>query len=284
MEDKLYKQKYLKYKAKYLNLKEIQTGGITAKTGTYIYVFPTYLKEKMKVNNYKPGILSIKYLSTRDISTILNNIGYECKVGEKKMTIVRSTDSKIAERAKHAASVAGTGIKHAASVAGTGIKHAASVAGTGIKHAASVAGTGISHAAQSVGNKLGESLIKTGESMRTVPPQPALARGESIQPALARGESIQPNERNELETELDELTRRELTRRELTQAASGGATPIPTIELSKSSDLNDIQPIIKAVATKLEVAPNTLCCIAVRMNALTANTIVLFVEGDNIKN
>ena len=273
MEDKLYKQKYLKYKAKYLNLKEIQTGGITAKTGTYIYVFPTYLKEKMKVNNYKPGILSIKYLSTRDISTILNNIGYECKVGEKKMTIVRSTDSKIAERAKHAASVAGTGIKHAASVAGTGIKHAASVAGTGI-----------SHAAQSVGNKLGESLIKTGESMRTVPPQPALARGESIQPALARGESIQPNERNELETELDELTRRELTRRELTQAASGGATPIPTIELSKSSDLNDIQPIIKAVATKLEVAPNTLCCIAVRMNALTANTIVLFVEGDNIKN
>lgn len=261
MDDELYKQKYLKYKAKYLNLKQI--GGITAKTGTWIYVFPDELMEKMKVNNYKSGILSIKYLSVREINNILNNKGYECKVGGNTMTIVRSTDSKIAQGVKNAASAAGTGIAHAASTVGTGIAHVASTTGTsianaastvgtgiknvasatgtGIANAASAAGTGIKNAAQTVGNKLGDSLIKTGESMRTVSQQPALAQ-ESI------------------------------------PVASGGADQI--IQLSKPSDLNDLKSIINEVATKLGVQPNTLCGIAVRMNALTTNTIVLLARGE----
>jgi len=256
MDDEIYRQKYLKYKAKYLNLK--QTGGITAKTGTWIYVFPVELMAKMKINNYKPGILSIKYLSVREINAVLNNIGYECKIGGNIMSIVRSTDSKIVEGVKNAASVAGTGIKNAASVAGTGIVNAASVAGTGIVNAASTAGTGIKnaassagtgivnaassagtgikYAAQSVGNKLGETLIRTGERMRTLP------SGELI------------------------------------PVASGGADQI--IQLSKITDLNDLKSIINDVAIKLGVQPNKLCSIAVRMKAQTANTIVSMAIGE----
>jgi len=247
MNDEFYKPKYLKYKAKYLNLK--QTGGITAKTGTWIYVFPITLMTAMKVNNYNSGILSVKYLSVREINNVLNNIGYECKVGGTTMTIVKSTDLQIAEGITNAASIAGTKITRAASVAGTGIARAASVAGTGIAHAASVTGTGIARASQSLGNKIGESLIKTGESMRTPLPQPVLAPGESMQTPV-----LQP------------------------AIVSGGANQI--IQLSKSSDLNDLKSIINDVATKLEVQPNTLCCIAVRMNALTANTIVLMIKGE----
>jgi len=232
MDDELYKQKYLKYKAKYLNLK--QTGGITAKTGPWIYVFPVELMGKMKVNNYKSGILSVKYLSVREINNVLNNRGYECKVGGNTMTLVRSSDSQFAEGVKNVASAAGTGIKNVASAAGTGIAHAASVTGTSIAHAASVTGTSIQNAAHTVGNQIGNSLIRTGESMRTIPQQPITV-------------------------------------------ASGGADQI--IQLSKPSDLNDLKSIINEVATKLGVQPNTLCGIGVRMNTLTANTLILLVRG-----
>jgi len=81
--DEIYRQKYLKYKAKYLDLKE-QQGGVTYLNGLYVFFFPGDL-EKIKTlgNNEHTNVLKQYF------DTFTNSIGKEAfyyKINDKPPT------------------------------------------------------------------------------------------------------------------------------------------------------------------------------------------------------
>ena len=81
MEEDIYKQKYLKYKKKYLNLVE-QYGGLTMNDGIKCFFTSEELANQIKSSPKVPKLSAIV--------TILNNQAYVINDGENKLDLVTS--------------------------------------------------------------------------------------------------------------------------------------------------------------------------------------------------
>ena len=91
--DEIYYQKYLRYKAKYLNLK--QTGGVTLKDGVYCFftsdVQATNLADAFNPENYGK---TRKAPSYEEIKKILNKKAYMIKDMDKDLSLVKGKEEK----------------------------------------------------------------------------------------------------------------------------------------------------------------------------------------------
>jgi hypothetical protein len=91
--DEQYYSKYLKYKAKYLQLVEQQGGLITLKSGMYAYLLTEYDAKEVCTE-----VLN-KVANIRNIHTSLNNKGYYVKNGDTKVYKIKSTIQQAKEKA-----------------------------------------------------------------------------------------------------------------------------------------------------------------------------------------
>ena len=149
--DEYYYQKYLKYKNKYLELKQYEGGGMLSEmlpeTGIYAY-FCNKAQADRICSNAKFGKTTTAYNINKILSEDKNFIAYKGKHGDTKLTRIRQyTIVKATNATTSAARYAGTATTDAARYVGT----VATSAGTAVGSAATSAGTAIGSAATSAG-------------------------------------------------------------------------------------------------------------------------------------
>jgi hypothetical protein len=159
MED-IYFKKYLKYKAKYTQLK--QMGGVTLVQGDHMYFIPVT----------SAGMLCPKGAgkaspSNKEINNILDKAGliYRGKLGERKLTLVESNTSK-AKRLAYEATVAAKeaaikGVKATGSAIASGAKMAGEVALVGTV----LAGQAVASGVKATGSAIASGVKATGSAI-----------------------------------------------------------------------------------------------------------------------
>ena len=116
--DEYYYQKYLKYKNKYLELKQYEGGGMLPETGIYAYFCNNVYADKICEEIYKKTTTS--YNINKILSADKNVIAYKGKHGDTKLTRIRQYNTVKATNATSAAAkFAGQSASAAASKAGT---------------------------------------------------------------------------------------------------------------------------------------------------------------------
>lgn len=92
MQNDIYYQKYLKYKAKYMELKK-QEGGVTLKNGDYVFFCSKDEADKIckATSEGSAGTSSGKAPSLNEINKILHKIAYRGAEGETKIEKVRTS-------------------------------------------------------------------------------------------------------------------------------------------------------------------------------------------------
>ena len=114
MQNDIYYEKYLKYKAKYQALKE-QQGGLTMKNGVYAYFCEASVADQICANVHGTSPSNSK------INEILEKSGdvYRGKNGDKQLVLVKESiykklEKKVSDKAKKLANNAGVAIKNVA--------------------------------------------------------------------------------------------------------------------------------------------------------------------------
>lgn len=164
MQNDPYYEKYLKYKAKYMALKEQQGGLLTLKNGVYAFFCSA------EIANAICAAIHGDAPSNAKLNEILEKSGvaYRGKNGDLELSIVKEsslkkTQAKAGVLAGQAASAAGTLASQAASKAGQLASQAATKAGQLASQAAAVAVPAITKAASSAGSAL-STLGRTAAS------------------------------------------------------------------------------------------------------------------------
>jgi hypothetical protein len=137
--DDYYYQKYLKYKNKYLELKQYEGGGYIPDTGVYIYFCNNkYVNSICKAANEKT-------LTSYNINNILSKgISFKGKQGSSQLTqITQSTIESIKESTKTGASYLGRMAETAARESAKGAAKGAAFLGTAAETAARESGKAI---------------------------------------------------------------------------------------------------------------------------------------------
>jgi hypothetical protein len=185
MQDDIYYEKYLKYKAKYLALKEQEGGLLTLKSGTYVF----FCNSKY-VDQICPSIHG-KSPSNAKLNEILSkaDISYRAKNGDTKLELVAQSQlhkqlamSKVAlkntsESLKQTASNVGTAVAARAREVGsavvTGARAVGSTVGsavaTGARNVGSAIATGaraVGSAAVDVGSHLKQQTVATYKNVK----------------------------------------------------------------------------------------------------------------------
>ena len=155
--DEYYYQKYLKYKNKYLELKQYEGGGMLSgmlpETGIYAYFCNKEQADRI-CSNATFGKTTTAYNINKILSEDKNFIAYKGKHGDTKLTKIRQyTIVKATNATTSAARYAGT----AATSAGTAIGNAATTAGNAAMNRGSDFASGVATRA----GKLGESASKS---------------------------------------------------------------------------------------------------------------------------
>ena len=147
--DEYYYQKYLKYKNKYLELKQYEGGGMLPETGIYAYFCNKADADKICEAIYKKTTTS--YNINKILSDDKNFIAYKGKQGDTKLTRIRQYNRvKAANATSAAANFAGKSASAAASKAG---KSMASF-GTSAMRLGSNFTSGVADRATAVGKEL----------------------------------------------------------------------------------------------------------------------------------
>ena len=147
--DEYYYQKYLKYKNKYLELKQYEGGGMLPETGIYAYFCNKADADKICEAIYKKTTTS--YNINKILSDDKNFIAYKGKQGDTKLTRIRQYNRvKAANATSAAANFAGKSASAAASKAG---KSMASF-GTSAMRLGSNFTSGVADRANAVGKEL----------------------------------------------------------------------------------------------------------------------------------
>jgi len=144
--DDYYYQKYLKYKNKYLELKQYEGGGIVPETGIYAY-FCNKAQADRICSDPKFGKTTTSYNINKILSEDKNFIAYKGKQGDTKLTKIRQYTTVKATKATTSAA------RYAATATGTAAKTAATATGTAAKTAATATGTAARYAATAVMNR-----------------------------------------------------------------------------------------------------------------------------------
>jgi hypothetical protein len=132
--DEYYYQKYLKYKNKYLELKQYEGGGI--ETGVYAY-FCNKAQADRICSDPKFGKTTTSYNINKILSEDKNFVAYKGIHGDTKLTrITQYTTVKATKATMSAATATGSAVKTAATATGTAAKTAATATGTAARYAA----------------------------------------------------------------------------------------------------------------------------------------------------
>jgi hypothetical protein len=215
MED-IYFKKYLKYKAKYAQLK--QMGGVTLVHGDHIYFIPT-----SAANSLCPKGVGKTSPSNNNINNILEKAGivYRGKLGERKLTLVETNTTK-AKRIAYEASVAakeatikgvkatgsaiasgaratGSAIASGAKIAGEAALVGTVLAGQAVASGARATGSAIASGARATGSAISSGARATGSAIASGAraSSRSLGRGLSSLGQRLQGDSNQPQEPNE---------------------------------------------------------------------------------------
>jgi hypothetical protein len=170
--DEYYYQKYLKYKNKYLELKQYEGGGMLPETGIYAYFCNKAQADRICEAIYKKTTTS--YNINKILSEDKNFIAYKGKHGDTKLTRIRQYYTV---KAANATTSAGTAVASAAADAasavtsfGTGaMKIGSSFASDTMKRGSSFAsgtmrrGSDFASGVATRAGKLGESANKSTE-------------------------------------------------------------------------------------------------------------------------
>jgi len=120
--DEYYYQKYLKYKNKYLELKQYEGGGIVPETGIYAYFCNNAQADR--ICNAKFGKTTTAYNINKILSEDKKFIAYKGKHGDTKLTRIRQYYTVKAKNATtSAARFAGSAATDAVTYAGTAAKN-----------------------------------------------------------------------------------------------------------------------------------------------------------------
>ena len=169
--DEYYYQKYLKYKNKYLELKEYEGGGMLPETGIYAYFCNKADADKICEAIYKKTTTS--YNINKILSDDKNFIAYKGKQGDTKLTRIRQYNRvKAANATSAAANFAGKSASAAASKAGQSASAAASKVGQSASAAASKAGQSMA--------SFGTSAMRLGSNFTSGVADRATAVGKEL--------------------------------------------------------------------------------------------------------
>jgi hypothetical protein len=165
--DEYYYQKYLKYKNKYLELKQYEGGGMLSgmlpETGIYAY-FCNKTQADRICSDPKFGKTTTAYNINKILSENKNFIAYKGKHGDTKLTRIRQyTTVKATNATTSAARYAGTATTDAARYVGT----VATSAGTAVGSAATSAGTAVGTAATSARTAVGTAATSARTAVGT---------------------------------------------------------------------------------------------------------------------
>ena len=160
--DEYYYQKYLKYKNKYLELKQYEGGGMLPETGIYAYFCNNVYADKICKETYNPTTTS--YNINKILSADKNFIAYKGKHGDTKLTRIRQYNTVKATNATSAA----------ASKAGTAMANF----GTGAKRLGSNFASSVADRA----GKLTDKATAAGRELRTAASNRATAAIKKVTP------------------------------------------------------------------------------------------------------
>jgi len=172
MED-VYFKKYLKYKAKYQQLKQI--GGVTLLHGDHMYFVPTAV-----ANELCPSGVGKSSPSNNAINNLLEKAGivYRGKLGDRKLTLVETNTTKAKriayEKAVATGKMAVKGVKATGSAIASGAKMAGEaalmgtvLAGKALTSGARATGSAIASGARATRTSLGKGLASLGERLQS---------------------------------------------------------------------------------------------------------------------
>jgi len=155
MQDDIYYEKYLKYKAKYLALKEQEGGLITLNSGTYVFFCN---------NKYTSQICTAIHAnapSNAKLNEILSktDVSYRGKNGGKSLVVVSQS------RLHKGTALAKQGVSDVASKAGQAVSDVASKAGQAVSNTASKVGQAVSNTASKVGQAVSDTASRAGQAV-----------------------------------------------------------------------------------------------------------------------
>jgi hypothetical protein len=155
MQDDIYYQKYLKYKAKYIALKQQEGGLITLNSGTYVF----FCNDK-----YTSQICSAIHAnapSNAKLNEILSktDVSYRGKNGGKSLVVVSQS------RLHKGTALAKQGVSNVASKAGQAVSNVASKAGQAVSDVASKAGQAVSNTASKIGQAVSDTASRAGQAV-----------------------------------------------------------------------------------------------------------------------
>ena len=179
--DDYYYQKYLKYKNKYLELKEYEGGGMLPETGIYAYFCNKADADKICEAIYKKTTTS--YNINKILSDDKNFIAYKGKQGDTKLTRIRQYNRvKAANATSAAANFAGKSASAAASKAGKSASAAASAAASKAGKSMASFGTSAMRLGSNFTSGVADRATAVGKELRTSASNRATAALKKITP------------------------------------------------------------------------------------------------------
>ena len=179
--DEYYYQKYLKYKNKYLELKQYEGGGMLPETGIYAYFCNKAYADKICEEIYKKTTTS--YNINKILSDDKNFIAYKGKQGDTKLTRIRQYNRvKAANATSAAANFAGKSASAAASKAGKSASAAASVAASKAGKSMASFGTSAMRLGSNFTSGVADRATAVGKELRTSASNRATAAIKKVTP------------------------------------------------------------------------------------------------------
>jgi hypothetical protein len=163
-------RKYMKYKAKYMELKKKrQSGGVTFKSGKYLFVLNN---ENVDANMRTAFGRNKKAPSIFEMNQDFTDLGYRVAYGSNRAELIidnKKRAEKALEAAKNAAEASGRSISSAASIAAAKTGQVLSAASIAASVAAAKTGQALSATGRAVRdgvNRTGQILSATGVAVR----------------------------------------------------------------------------------------------------------------------